>query len=241
MMYAHHVHQNRRAEDVSIVDLSDVMIRDTMISRSSLTSPLSRSSQSVVRPRSRVRFLDTVTMHEVPSRDTFSVEIKRRIWWTKAEEAMIEREVHDIANMMDLNRLPDRICSYGHVRGPVAFTNKATLNRVLQRGRQYRGVFALQGMHRKENSGAYVNRTAEQSLKRTLIAKLCANISQSCTQQALEVARLDAEQAELVYQEVIGDMEVAFFEGLTCGTEPEDKCEFKTSTFNAILSFEENY
>jgi hypothetical protein len=238
MMYAHHVHQNRRAEDVSIVDLSDVMIRDTMISRSSLTSPLSRSSQSVVRPRSRVRFLDTVTMHEVPSRDTFSVEIKRRIWWTKAEEAMIEREVHDIANMMDLNQLPERICSYGHVRGPVACTNKATLNRVLQRGRQYRGVFALQGMHRKENSGDYVNRATEQSLKRTLIAKLCANISQSCTRQALEVARLDAEQAELVYQEVIGDMEIECFEGLNCVTEPEDKCKFNTSPINAILSFE---
>jgi type II secretory pathway component PulM len=67
-------------------------------------------------------------------------------------------------------------------------------------------VFAVQNMHPEDNNVDSMERTAKQSLKRMLIAKLCENISQSCTQHALEIARLDAEQAEMVYKEAVGDL-----------------------------------
>jgi hypothetical protein len=224
MAYDHHVYHTRRPDDVSTIELSDMTMQDVTISHTLLTSQLLRSSTTIGQ-QCRVRFSDTIAVHEVPSRKSFSVEMKRRIWWSKTEEASIEEEVRNIANLLDLNRLPKSTSSYGYVRGPVACTRKATLNRVLQRDQQYHAVFAVQEMHREVNSVDSMDRAAKQSLKRMLIAKLCSSISQSSTQHALEIARLDAEQAELVYQEAFGDMEHAPFDDLYVTTVRREKPE----------------
>lgn len=194
---------NVEAEDGSVSNVSDVMMETPMITP--FVSPSSASMRSIGR-QCRVRFIDKVTVREIPNRERFNMDSKRKMWWTKNEEAVIEREVYSIAKMIDLNCLPSSKCSYGHVRGAVFYTNKANLNRSLQRDRLCHEIAGVQRAHRDDQNVGPLELAATQSLKPMLIANVCENISQVCTRNALEIARLDAEQAEQIYQEEFGDL-----------------------------------
>ena len=162
------------------------------------TPSLSTASSSRCK---RVRFDREISKVEVPSLASLSIEDRRRTWWTETEVATIERDVCSIANLIDLNRLPESKSTYGHVRGAVAYTNKALRNRSAQRDQLYEEISAIQSMHQEEPTLDTFERAAKQSLKRILIARMSQNISETSTKHAQEIARLDAEQADLVYQE----------------------------------------
>jgi hypothetical protein len=212
LMNSPHIRKKGLVDDGSISTLSEIMMERATISP--FASPHSESIRSIGRRR-RVRFEDVVTTLEIPNRESFALEEKRRLWWTKNEEDIIEREVHSIANMIDLNRLPSSKSSYGIVRGAVAYTTKAILNRSFQRDRLYNEVHCVQQMHQDDSGADPFERAAKQSLKRMLIAKLCENLSQLSTQHALEIARLDSEQAELVYDEAMKDIANLSLDDLT--------------------------
>jgi Glu-tRNA(Gln) amidotransferase subunit E-like FAD-binding protein len=118
---------------------------------------------------------------------------------------MIERDVCYIANLIDLNRLPESKSTFAHVRGAVAYTDNALRTRSMQRDQLYQEVSAIQRSHIEDPRVDSFERAAKQSLKRMLIAKLCQNITETSKRHAEEIARLDAEQADFVYQEAFED------------------------------------
>ncbi|KAG7338907.1 hypothetical protein IV203_002636 [Nitzschia inconspicua] len=168
-----------------------------------------------IRRRHNVRFSDINTVHEIPNREDLYVESKQRLWWTKNERSMIEREVRCIACMIDLNCLPTSKSSYGFVRGAVLYTNKARFNRSLRRDRLYEEVASVQRIHQEDICLDSFERAARESFKRMLIAKICENISKVCTVHALEIGLIDAVEAEMVYQEAMNEMDDCFNGDLT--------------------------
>jgi hypothetical protein len=69
----------------------------------------------------------------------------------------------------------------------------------------YKEICAIERAHHEDNEVDEFKRIAKQSLKTLLIAKLCERVSAPCKKYAVEIASLDAQQAELEYLGSIRD------------------------------------